>query len=702
MKFKYLIILIIFTNCQSNMNNKIIAPICEVENKILSAHNDDRIDKYYWLNQRENPKVIDYLNKENDYTDFQMKSTESFQKKLFNELKSRIKQEDESVPYLYNGYYYWKKFEKGFEHPVYLRKSKNSDSKEEILLDVNEMSKAYDFFNIGDYDISENNNLMAYSYDTLSRRIYDIRIKDLLKNELLEETLQNTTGSIVFANDNQTIFYGKKDPQTLRSFQIYAHKLGTNQEEDTLIFEEEDETFSCYAYKSKSNEYIIINSSSTLSDEYRLIPASSPYETPRIFQKRERGLEYGIYHQGNQFYIVTNQDHLNFSIKTCNLDSTNKENWKEFIAGRENVLIEGLDVFNDFLVISERENGLTNLNVMNLKNDSSHYIPFNEPAYVAGTSTNLMMDSNVLRFAYNSMINPGTLYEYNMLSKESKVLKEKEIVGGYNKQEFISERIWATGRDGTKIPMSMVYKKGIKKDGNNPTLLYAYGSYGYSIDPSFSSNRLSLLERGFIFVIAHIRGGEEMGRKWYEDGKLLKKKNTFYDFIDCSKYLIDEKYCSSSNLYASGGSAGGLLMGAIINMNPELYNGVIAHVPFVDVITTMLDETIPLTTGEYDEWGNPNDKKYYDYMKSYSPYDNISQKDYPNLLITTGFHDSQVQYWEPAKWIAKLRELKTDNHLLLLKTNMKTGHGGASGRFEYLKEIAFDYAFLFKLENITE
>tara|TARA_B100000524_G_scaffold88067_1_gene41107 strand:+ start:3181 stop:5235 length:2055 start_codon:yes stop_codon:yes gene_type:complete len=684
------------------MNNKIIAPICEVENKILSAHNDDRIDKYYWLKERENPKVIDYLSKENDYTDFQMKSTKDFQKNLFNELKSRIKEEDESVPYFYNEYYYWKKFEKGFEHPVYLRKSKNSDIKEEILLDVNEMSKAYDFFNIGDYDISENNNLMAYSYDTLSRRIYDIRIKDLLKNELLEETLQNTTGSIVFANDNQTIFYGKKDPQTLRSFQIYAHKLGTSQEEDVLIFEEEDETFSCYAYKSKSNEYIIINSSSTLSDEYRLIPASSPYETPRIFQKRERGLEYGIYHQGNQFYIVTNQDHLNFSIKTCNLDSTNKENWKEFIAGRENVLIEGLDVFNDFLVISERENGLTNLNVMNLENDSSHYIPFNEPAYVAGTSTNLMMDSNVLRFAYNSMINPGTLYEYNMLSKESKVLKEKEIVGGYNKQEFISERIWATGRDGTKIPMSMVYKKGIKKDGNNPTLLYAYGSYGYSIDPSFSSNRLSLLERGFIFVIAHIRGGEEMGRKWYEDGKLLKKKNTFYDFIDCSKYLIDEKYCSSSNLYASGGSAGGLLMGAIINMNPELYNGVIAHVPFVDVITTMLDETIPLTTGEYDEWGNPNDKKYYDYMKSYSPYDNISQKDYPNLLITTGFHDSQVQYWEPAKWIAKLRELKTDNHLLLLKTNMKTGHGGASGRFEYLKEIAFDYAFLFKLENITE
>ena len=702
MKFNFLIILIIFTNCQSNMNNKIIPPICGIENKILSAHKDDRVDKYYWLNQRENPKVIDYLNEENEYTDFQMKSTKDFQKNLFNELKSRVKEEDETVPYLYNEYYYWRKFEKGFEHPIYLRKSKKIDSKEEVLLDVNEMSKAYDFFNIGDYDISEDNNLMAYSYDTLSRRIYDIRIKDLLKNELFEEILQNTTGSIVFANDNQTVFYGKKDPQTLRSFQIYAHKLGTSQEEDILIFEEEDETFSCYAYKSKSNEYIIINSSSTLSDEYRLIPALSPYETPRVFQERERGLEYGIYHQSNQFYIVTNQDHKNFSIKTCNLDRTNKDNWKEFIAGRENVLIEGLDVFNDFLVISERENGLTNLNVMNLKNNSNHYIPFSEPAYVVGTSTNLTMDSNVLRFAYNSMVNPGTLYEYNMENKESIILKEKEIVGGYNQNEFICERIWATGRDGTKIPMSMVYKKGMKKDGNNPTLLYAYGSYGYSIDPSFSSNRLSLLERGFIFVISHIRGGEEMGRKWYEDGKLLKKKNTFYDFIDCSQYLIDEKYCTSSNLYASGGSAGGLLMGTIINLNPELYNGIIAHVPFVDVITTMLDETIPLTTGEYDEWGNPNDKKYYDYMKSYSPYDNISQKDYPNMLVTTGLHDSQVQYWEPAKWVAKLRELKTDNNLLILKTNMKAGHGGSSGRFEYLKEIALDYAFLFKLENITQ
>lgn len=701
MKFQYFILVFLFFNCQTNMNKKINVPICKAQNKILTAHNDSRTDPYYWLNDRKNPKVIEYLKEENKYTDVQMEPTKEFQKKLFSELKSRIKEDDESVPYLYNGFHYWKRFEQGSEYPIYLRKSK-TDKKEEILLNVNQLAKGFDFYNIGDYDISENNNFMAYSFDTLSRRIYDIKIKDLKNNKFFDEILKNTTGSIVFANDNKTIFYGRKDPQTLRPFQIYAHQIGTDQSKDVLIYEEEDETFSCYAYKSKTNDYIIINSSSTLSDEYRLIPANSPYETPKVFQKRIRGLEYSIFHQNNQFYVVTNQDHPNFSIKRCAIDSTNKENWKEFISGRDSVLIEGLDVFNDFLVISERENGLTRLNVMNLKDQTNHFIPFKDPAYVVSTTSNLTMDTSVLRYAYNSMTNPGTIFEYDMNSKKSTILKEKEVVGGYNKNDYVAERIWATGRDGTQIPMSMVYKKGIKKDGKNPTLLYAYGSYGYSIDPSFSTNRLSLLNRGFIFVIAHIRGGEEMGRKWYENGKLLKKKNTFYDFIDCSKFLIEENYCTNENLYAAGGSAGGLLMGAIINISPELYNGVIAHVPFVDVVTTMLDESIPLTTGEYDEWGNPNDKEYYDYMKSYSPYDNVKKRNYPHLLVTTGLHDSQVQYWEPAKWVAKLRTKKTDDHLLLLKTNMKAGHGGASGRFEYLKEIALEYAFLFMIENINQ
>jgi len=676
-------------------------PICKKKPELLSIHNQQRIDDYYWLNDRENPEVINYLNSENSYTDSQMKNTESFQKTLFNELKSRIKEEDQSVPYLFNDYYYWSKYEKGFEHPLYLRKKKDSNI-DEVILNGQDLSKDYEFFNIGDYDISENNQIMAYSYDTLSRRIYQIRIKNLITGKLFPETLENTTGSIVFANDNKTLFYGKKDPITLRSFQIYAHELGTDQSKDVLIFQEDDETFSCYAYKTKSNEYIVINSSSTLSDEYRLIPASSPHEKPKVFQKREKGLEYNIYHHGDFFYILTNQNHHNFSIKTCRKDGTNKENWKEFISGKEEVLIEGLDVFNDFLVISQRDRGLIQLFVMNLKTKTNHYIPFNEPTYVVGTSSNLMMNTSKLRYSYNSMVNPGTMYEYDMLTKENKVLKVKEIVGGYDQSQYISERIWASGRDGTKIPMSMVYKKGLKKNSENPTLLYAYGSYGYSIDPTFSSNRLSLLNRGFIFVIAHVRGGEDMGRKWYENGKLLKKKNTFFDFIDCGEHLIKEKFCTSKNLYASGGSAGGLLMGAVINMSPNLFNGVIAHVPFVDVVTTMLDESIPLTTGEYDEWGNPNNEEYYNYMMSYSPYDNIQEIDYPNLLVTTGLHDSQVQYWEPAKWVAKLREMKTDEKLLLLKTNMKAGHGGSSGRFEYLKEIALDYAFLFKMENIIE
>ena len=701
MRIYYFIVLITFANCESKMKMKNNSPICKKEPKVMSIHNQERIDDYYWLNNRENPEVIDYLNQENDYTDSQMQNTESFQKTLFNELKSRIKEEDQSVPYLFNGYHYWSRYKKGFEHPLYLRKKENSDQ-DEIILDVQKMSEDFEFFNIGDYDISNDNNIMAYSYDTLSRRIYQIRIKNLITDELFPETLENTTGSIVFANDNETIFYGKKDPVTLRSFQIYSHKLGTNQSEDVLIFQEDDETFSCYAYKTKSNEYIVINSSSTLSDEYRLIPAGNPLKKPEIFQKRERGLEYNIYHHQDQFYILTNKNHHNFSVETCGKDSTGKENWKEFISGREDVLIEGLDVFDHYLVVSARKQGLLQLCVMNFKNDSIHYIPFNEPTYVVGTNSNLVMNTSVLRYSYNSMINPGTMFEYNMETKKSKILKEKEVVGGYDINEYASERVWADGRDGTKIPMSMVYKKGIKKDGQNPTLLYAYGSYGYSIDPTFSTNRLSLLNRGFIFVIAHIRGGEDMGRKWYENGKLLKKKNTFYDFIDCGKHLIENNFCSSKNLYAAGGSAGGLLMGAVINMAPNLFNGVIAHVPFVDVVTTMLDETIPLTTGEYDEWGNPNDLEYHNYMLSYSPYDNVQEMNYPNLLVTTGLHDSQVQYWEPAKWVAKLRELKTDDNLLILKTNMKAGHGGSSGRFEYLKEIALDYAFLFKLEGISQ
>ena len=698
-KIHYLLVLIIFGACQEKMNEKNLPPICEKQEKLLSIHNHNRIDNYYWLNDRENSKVIDYLNQENDYTSNQMKDTEGFQKNLFNELKNRIKQEDESVPYEFNGYFYWRKFSIGDEHPVYLRRKKNSENNE-VILNGNELAKDYDYFDLGDYDISPNNNLMAYGVDTLSRRIYQIKIKDLISGKLFDEVLENTTGSMVWANDNKTIFYTKQDQKTLRSFQIYAHQLGTSQDKDTLIYEETDDTFYCYVYKSKSEKFIIINSSSTLSDEYRLIPSDQPLSTPKIFQPRIKGLEYSIFHKDQQFYVLTNEDHHNFSLKTCDTNNTSKDHWNTFINGSNEVLIEGIDVFDNFLVITEREKGLLKLKVIDMKSSESHYISFNEQSYVVQTGANLLMNTNKLRFSYNSMVNPGTIYEYDMSDQSSKVLKEKEVIGGYNKEDYISERLWASARDGTKIPISLVYKKGTKKNSSNPTLLYAYGSYGYSIDPTFSTNRLSLLDRGFIFAIAHIRGGEDLGRSWYEDGKLLKKKNTFYDFIDCGKYLFETKYTNAEKLYAAGGSAGGLLMGAVINYSPELFNGVIAHVPFVDVMTTMLDESIPLTTGEYDEWGNPNNKEYYDYMLSYSPYDNIQRMKYPHLLVTTGLHDSQVQYWEPAKWVAKLREYKIDDNLLLLKTNMKAGHGGASGRFEYLKEIALDYVFLFKLEGI--
>ena len=700
MKFNLLLPILILTSCNQNMNEKIIPPVCEKHPKVLSIHNDQRTDNYFWLNNRKDSKVIDYLNAENNYTNKVLEDTENFQEKLYKELKSRIKKDDKSVPYEWHDYIYWREFKKGNEYPKYWRKKINS-SEDELLIDCNPIAEKYDYFDFGDYDISTNNELMAYSIDTLSRRIYQIHIKNLKTGELYPETLEQTTGSVTWANDNKTLFYVKQDLKTLRSFQIYAHQLGTSQKEDVLVYEETDETFYCSVYKSKSENYVIINSSSTLSDEYRIINANEPQNTPILFHERERGLEYSIYSHYNGFYILTNQDHENFSIKFCNENKTDKKNWKTIIEGRDSTLIEGIDVFQDYMVISERKNGLVNLQVIELKNLKSHYIPFDEPTYVVQTTTNLNLDTKKLRFAYTSMINPGSIYEYDLENGETKTLKTKEVLGGYDANQFISERIWAEVRDGVKVPISVVYKKGIKLDKSNPTLIYAYGSYGYSMDATFSSNRLSLLNRGFVFAIAHIRGGEELGRQWYENGKLLKKKNSFYDFIDCSKTLIEKGFCSEKNLYAAGGSAGGLLMGAVINMEPNLYRGVIAHVPFVDVVTTMLDETIPLTTGEYDEWGNPNNKEYYDYMKSYSPYDNVEEKNYPNLLVTTGLHDSQVQYWEPAKWVAKLRELKKGENLLLLKTNMNTGHGGASGRFEYLKEIAFDYAFLFKLEGIN-
>ena len=683
---------------------KITPPIAKIIPHTLEKHGQVRTDNYYWLNQRENPEVIEYLNQENDYYQKSTAHTSAFQKDLFEEMKARIKEDDESVPYFYNGYYYITRFEKGKDYPIHSRKKGNLEAKEEIIFDCNEMAKGFTYFNLAGLSISEDNTMCAFGVDTVSRRQYTIQIKNLVSGEILPVKLENTTGGSTWASDNKTLFYSRKDEITLRADKIYKHKIGTNADKDSLVYFEKDETFDVSVYKSKSKKYLIINSSSTMTTEYQTVLSSTPDAKFKVFQKRTRGLEYSMSHFGDHFYIVTNKDKAtNFKLMKTPEQATSKENWVDVIAHRDDVLLEDIDIFKDFLVVSERFNGLNHIRIMPWSGKGEYYLPFDSKTYMAYTTTNLDFDTEMLRYGYQSLATPASVIDFNMKTKEKNVLKEHEVLGGkFDKNNYIEERIWATAKDGTKVPISMVYRKGILKNGKNPLLLYAYGSYGVTMDCHFSSVRLSLLDRGFIFAIAHVRGGEDLGRKWYEDGKLLKKKNTFTDFIDCSQFVIDEKYTSAQHLYAEGGSAGGLLMGAIVNMEPKLYNGVVAQVPFVDVVTTMLDDTIPLTTGEYDEWGNPNVKKYFDYMLSYSPYDNVIAQDYPNLYISTGLHDSQVQYWEPAKWVAKLRVLKTNNNQLYLDTNMDAGHGGASGRFEAIKEIAKEYSFLLDLEGIKK
>lgn len=677
------------------------APVATKIPKELTMHGDTRRDDYYWLNNRENPEVIAYLEAENAYTKQMTSHLEDLQNDLFEEIKGRIKQQDQSVPYKYNGYYYLTRFEEGKEYPIHSRKKENLDAPEEIMLNVNELAEGYDFYSIGGRSISPNNKILAYAEDTLSRRIFTIRFKNLETGDLLEDVIPNTGGGAVWANDNQTVFYATKEDATLRQYKIFRHQIGTPVSQDVEVFHEKDNTFNCFVYKTKSEKYIVIATSQTLSQEYQVLEADKPTEAFKMIQPRVRNLEYSIDHFGDRFYIRTNLNAKNFRLMSTPESATTQENWTEVIPHREDVLFEGFDIFKDYMVLSERKNGITQLRVRPWSGEE-HYISFEEEAYVAGTSINPDFDSEVLRFTYTSLTVPFSTYDYNMRTKSRELLKREEVVGGYNPEDYKSERVYVTARDGAKIPMSIVYKKSFQKDGVQPLLLYGYGSYGASMDPYFSSSRLSLLDRGFGFAIAHIRGGEELGRAWYENGKLLNKKNTFTDFIDCAEYLIQNDYTNSDKLFAMGGSAGGLLMGAVANMRPDLWKGIIAAVPFVDVVTTMLDETIPLTTFEYDEWGNPNDKTYYDYMKSYSPYDNLESKNYPAMLVTTGLHDSQVQYWEPAKWVAKLREMKTNQEPLLLHTNMDAGHGGQSGRFRRFKETALEYAFLLDLAGKVE
>lgn len=687
---------------EQNTPNNMEAPVAEKKIERLIAHGETRLDPYFWMNQRKDPEVIDHLNKENAYREQIMSGTTALQETLFDEIKGRIKEDDRSVPYRLDGYYYYSRYETGQEHPMYCRKEGNMEAEEEVMLDVNELAKEHSYYDVGGLKVRPDKKMIAFSEDTLSRRIYTIRFKDLETGEIMEERIPNTSGNFVWANDNQTGFYSVKD-ESLRSYKIFRHRLGTDASEDVEVYHEADETFSTFVYRSKSKKYIIIGSGSTLSDEYRILPADQPLQEFQIFQERERGLEYQIAHFEDKWFVRTNlEGATNFRLMSCQEGSTEKEHWTETIPHRHDVYLESFELFRDHLVLDERSNGLTRIRIIPWEGEE-HYLDFGEEAYSAGIGNNPEFDSQTLRYGYSSLTTPSSVLDYDMVDREKTLLKEYEIVGGYDKSEYQTQRIWAEAEDGAKVPISLVYKKELfKKDGSNPLLVYGYGSYGITVDARFSSVRLSLLDRGYIYAIAHIRGGQYLGRNWYEDGKLMNKRNTFTDFISCTKHLQEEGFSRPKNTFAYGGSAGGLLMGAVVNMAPELYRGVIAAVPFVDVLTTMLDETIPLTTGEYDEWGNPNDSAAYAYMSTYSPYDNVREQHYPAMLVTTGLHDSQVQYWEPAKWVARLREMKRDNNPLLLYCNMETGHSGASGRFESLRETAMEYAFLLDLAGIGE
>lgn len=679
------------------LQDKLTPPSVEKIAKELTIHGHTRTDHYYWLNNREDQKVIDYLNAENNYLEAVLAPEKELRERLFAEMKGRIKETDMGVPYRKNGYYYYVRYEQGKEYPIYCRKKDSLENPEEIILDVNILAAGHSYCHVAGLSVSPDGRLLAYGIDTVSRRKYTLRIKDLVTGDLLPDEIRDTDPSYTWAADNLTLFYTRKDPDTLRSDKVMRHTLGASA--DVMVFFEGDETFNVGVSKTKSGKFIIIDSDSTQTSECRILAADDPNGEFRVFHPRTKDMLYSLDHREDKFYVITNWEALNFRLMTAPLDSASREQWEELIPHRADVLLEDLELFNDFLVLNERSNGLNRIRIIHRQSGKDEYLQFSEPAYSVYTSANPEMDSHVLRYGYVSMVTPSSIYDYDMLTGEQQLMRQQEVLGGYNSNDYTSERLMVPVTDGTLVPVSLVYRKDFVKDGTQPLLLYAYGSYGHSMDVYFSSTMLSLLNRGFAYAIAHVRGGEDMGRQWYEDGKMFKKKNTFTDFIDCGEFLVREKYTCAKQLYAMGGSAGGLLMGAVINMRPDLWNGVVAQVPFVDVVTTMLDETIPLTTGEFDEWGNPKNKDSYEYMLSYSPYDNVEAKAYPNLLVTTGLHDSQVQYWEPAKWVAKLRELKTDDNLLLLHTNMETGHGGASGRFEALKEKALEYAFLLKISG---
>ena len=666
----------------------------------LEKHGDVRVDEYYWMRNKENQEVLDYLKAENDYAEKMMGQSKKLEDALYQEIKERIKPTDLSVPFQMGEYWYYVRYETDKEYGIYCRKRHTLESQEEIMLDANLLAEGHEFFSLGNWMVSINEELLAYAIDTQGRRIYTIYVKNLTSGEVLSDTIPDVTGNMDWANDNRTVFYSKQDPETLRSNQIFRHVLGTDPADDQCVFDETDETFSVYVYKTKSKRYVMIASHQTVTSEYRYLEADDPFGKFQIVHPRERGHEYDVDHFEDRFFIRTNDHAKNFRLMTVDVRTPGKEHWQERIPHRDNVLFEGIELFQDFMVLEERKEGLTHLRIVPWEGEGEHDLDFWEPTYFVAFGDNHELQTPLLRFGYTSMTTPMTIYDYNMKTKEKVFLKQEEVLGNFDSKNYQTERLYASAPDGVSIPISLVYRKGLTPNGQHPLLLYGYGSYGLSMDASFSSSRISLLDRGFVYAIGHVRGGEELGRWWYDDGRLLKKKNTFTDFIACAEYLIEKHYAHPQQLFAMGGSAGGLLVGAATNMRPDLFKGVIAQVPFVDVVTTMLDASIPLTTSEYDEWGDPNQKQFYDYMLSYSPYDNIEAKDYPHLLVTTGLYDSQVQFWEPVKWVAKLRAVKTDDHYLLLKTNMEAGHGGASGRFKHHRETAFNFAFLLHLAGV--
>lgn len=699
----FIMTVMVFLQCGSgSMKNdsEILPPKAEKRPVKLEKHEDVRIDNYYWLRERENPEVIAYLENEYDYTEAMMAHTESLQDEIFEEIRGRIKEDDSSVPYLENGYYYYTRYEEEKEYPIYCRKKGSLDAEEEIILNVNDLAEGHDFYNVRGLSVSPNNDLLAFGADTTGRRIYTIQVKNLKTGELYNDRISNVTGNVVWANDNITLFYSSLDLETLRWDKIYRHTLGENPRNDDLVYTEKDSTFYVFVEKSKSKEYLFIGSTQTLTTEFRYLKADNPNGEFQVVLPREREHEYYVSHYGDYFYIKTNRNGAsNYKLARMPINDMGFQTMEDVIPHREDVLLQDTEMFSNFLVVNERKNGLVRLRIITWDGDTDYYVDFGEAAYDAWLDKNPEFDTETLRFGYSSLTTPKSIYAYDMVRQQRELLKRDEILGDFNSADYVTERLYAPSRDGKRIRISVVYRKGTPLDGTSPLFQYGYGSYGHTIDPSFRVSYLSLLDRGFVIAIAHIRGSQTLGRQWYEDGKLLNKKNTFNDFIDCGEYLIEEKYGDPEHMYAMGGSAGGLLMGAVVNQRPDLYNGVLAMVPFVDVVTTMLDERIPLTTSEYDEWGNPNIPKYYRYILSYSPYDNVESKAYPNMLVTTGLHDSQVQYWEPAKWVAKMRDQKTDDNRLLLKTNMEAGHGGASGRYERYRELAFAYAFIIDLAD---